>query len=98
MDIDSIILKYCKELLSFDSFSAADIANGAANDFIKSLPPDRRLVIEYLDGEERYDQKEKIADFIRSTVFRIAAREEMKKNIESLDLPTLIERIANTLK
>ena len=24
------------------------------------------------------------------------AREKMKKNIESLDLPTLIERIANT--
>ena len=27
-----------------------------------------------------------------------AAREEMKKNIESLDLPALIERIANEIK
>ena len=57
MDIDSIILKYCKELLSFDSFSGRkekvemqDVIDAAGIDAIKHLPRISKKEVNYYEN------------------------------------------------
>lgn len=79
MDIDSIILKYCKELLSFDSFSGAKEDVKAYFEKMFMLY-DGKLPITFFYSNATEDEKVQVVNWTLGEVMKVlAAREKTQK-------------------